>query len=117
MSILMLNLLLIFFICSILFILMKFISTKMINNINKMSPFECGFNPLNNNHAPFSIHFFIISLLFLIFDVEITLILPMILIFKKSNLMIWYFICMYFMIILMISLFFEIKNNMIYWTN
>nr|YP_010586569.1 NADH dehydrogenase subunit 3 [Setodes brevicaudatus]UZZ44383.1 NADH dehydrogenase subunit 3 [Setodes brevicaudatus] len=117
MSILILNLILIFIICSILFIILKLISTKMTNNMNKMSPFECGFNPLNNNHTPFSIHFFIISLLFLIFDVEITLILPMILILKKSNLMIWYLICIYFMLILLISLFFEIMNNMIYWTN
>jgi len=39
------------------------------------SQFECGFNIINPSHLPFSFQFFIISLLFLIFDVEIALVL------------------------------------------
>jgi len=39
------------------------------------STFECGFDPISNNHTPFSVYFFIISLIFLIFDTEITLLI------------------------------------------
>lgn len=42
----------------------------------KVSTYECGFDPLGNPGKPFSIHFFLIGILFLIFDIEISFILP-----------------------------------------
>lgn len=42
----------------------------------KVSTYECGFDPLGNPGEPFSIHFFLIGILFLIFDIEISFILP-----------------------------------------
>ena len=38
--------------------------------------FECGFENICNLRAPFSAKFFIISILFLIFDVEVSLLIP-----------------------------------------
>jgi len=54
------------------------ISQKWINDYEKLRPFECGFAPQINSRTPFSIQFFIISLIFLIFDIEIILIFPFI---------------------------------------
>jgi NADH-ubiquinone oxidoreductase chain 3 len=39
------------------------------------SQFECGFNLINPSQIPFSFQFFLVALLFLIFDIEIVLIL------------------------------------------
>ncbi|KAG5337600.1 NU3M oxidoreductase, partial [Acromyrmex heyeri] len=63
---------------SILLLANFFISKKTFLNKEKISPFECGFNPLSNSRLPFRIQFFIISLIFLIFDIEIALLLPLI---------------------------------------
>ena len=42
----------------------------------KVSVYECGFNPINMPGQPFSIRFFLIGVLFLIFDLEITYLFP-----------------------------------------
>lgn len=42
----------------------------------KISPFECGFSSFSQTRNPFHIHFFLIGILFLVFDIEIALIYP-----------------------------------------
>jgi len=44
----------------------------------KGSPFECGFDPSGIRRLPFCIKFFLVRIIFLVFDVEVTLILPLI---------------------------------------
>jgi len=42
----------------------------------KLSPFECGFSPQEPARTLFSIHFFLVAIIFLIFDVELVLLFP-----------------------------------------
>ena len=44
----------------------------------KGSPFECGFDPSGIRRLPFCIKFFLVRIIFLVFDVEVTLILPLV---------------------------------------
>lgn len=44
----------------------------------KGSPFECGFDPTGVCRIPFCMKFFLIRIIFLVFDVEISLVFPII---------------------------------------
>nr|DAZ91230.1 TPA_asm: ND3 [Gammarus fossarum] len=51
----------------------------------KLTPFECGFDPNKKARTPFSLRFFMITILFLIFDVELVLMFPLGLLAEHSN--------------------------------
>nr|YP_010730289.1 NADH dehydrogenase subunit 3 [Blondelia inclusa]WEG23156.1 NADH dehydrogenase subunit 3 [Blondelia inclusa] len=92
------------------------LSKKTITDREKNSPFECGFDPKSSSRLPFSLRFFLITIIFLIFDVEIALILPIILIIKFSNLMMWTITSIIFIIILLLGLYHEWNQGMLNWS-
>ncbi|MCX7945531.1 MAG: NADH-quinone oxidoreductase subunit A [Hydrogenophilus sp.] len=42
----------------------------------KRSPYECGFEPFEDARLPFDVRYYLIAILFILFDVEITLLFP-----------------------------------------
>nr|YP_009825444.1 NADH dehydrogenase subunit 3 [Rachelia extrusa]QIU83259.1 NADH dehydrogenase subunit 3 [Rachelia extrusa] len=104
-------------ISNLIMILSLILSKKSLKDREKCSPFECGFDPKSSARNPFSLHFFLITVIFLIFDVEIALILPMIPTFKMVNFTIWTKTSMFFIIMLLIGIYHEWNQNMLNWTN
>nr|UPX88518.1 NADH dehydrogenase subunit 3 [Tachina fera] len=104
-------------ISTLVMLLASIISKKSIIDREKSSPFECGFDPKSSSRLPFSLRFFLITIIFLIFDVEIALILPIILIIKFSNLMVWTITAIVFILILLLGLYHEWNQGMLNWSN
>nr|QKY63773.1 NADH dehydrogenase subunit 3 [Dipetalogaster maximus] len=100
-----------------LIIICTIISKKSILDREKMSPFECGFDPKSSSRMPFSIQFFLIAVLFLIFDIEIVIILPMIITLKSSSMTTWFITIATFISILLAGLYHEWNNGVLDWAN
>ena len=63
-------------IASLLSTLILLLAFKAPVDSEKLSPFECGFSPKLNRRMNFSLQFFLITLIFLVFDVELILMFP-----------------------------------------
>nr|YP_009139047.1 NADH dehydrogenase subunit 3 [Cacopsylla coccinea]AKE49761.1 NADH dehydrogenase subunit 3 [Cacopsylla coccinea] len=109
------------FISTIMTMMMMAISIIPLINLHKKldreksSPFECGFDPFSKPRVSFSIHFLSISLMFLIFDIEITLVLPTPILMKEINILNWVISCFFLFTILMLGLVLEWKQGSMNW--
>nr|YP_010045036.1 NADH dehydrogenase subunit 3 [Polyphylla gracilicornis]QPF96301.1 NADH dehydrogenase subunit 3 [Polyphylla gracilicornis] len=101
---------------SLTLILISFsISKKTFMDREKASPFECGFDPKSSSRLPFSLQFFLIAVIFLIFDVEITLLIPLVMTIKMANLLNYILIVMFFLSILLAGLYHEWSQGALDW--
>nr|AKF78361.1 NADH dehydrogenase subunit 3 [Nothancyla verreauxi] len=98
-------------------ILGSILSKKTFFDREKNSPFECGFDPKSSARMSFSLHFFLIAIIFLIFDVEIALLLPIVIIMNVSNLYLGTSISFFFILILLIGLYHEWNQGALNWIN
>nr|YP_010956268.1 NADH dehydrogenase subunit 3 [Kroppcarcinus siderastreicola]WMY25232.1 NADH dehydrogenase subunit 3 [Kroppcarcinus siderastreicola] len=100
----------------IIMLLATLLAKKTLGDREKNSPYECGFDPKNSARMPFSLRFFLIAVIFLIFDVEITLLLPIISSLNFTNIFSWSSTSLMFLLILLFGLYFEWSQNALEWS-
>nr|ACV92137.1 NADH dehydrogenase subunit 3 [Caenis pycnacantha] len=109
--------LLVMIIVFIVMLLATLLSKKSTIDREKASPFECGFDPKSSSRLPFSLRFFLIAMIFLIFDVEIALLLPAAITLFYSNTLYWFLISMIFLGILLMGLYHEWNQGALNWAD
>nr|YP_010891694.1 NADH dehydrogenase subunit 3 [Rhynchocinetes brucei]WJM99849.1 NADH dehydrogenase subunit 3 [Rhynchocinetes brucei] len=108
--------LIIFFISALIMLVSTFLSKKTFMDREKSSPFECGFDPKGSARMPFSLRFFLIAIIFLIFDVEVTLLLPLASSIHFSSPIHWIFSGFIFFFVLILGLYHEWNQGALEWT-
>jgi NADH:ubiquinone oxidoreductase subunit 3 (subunit A) len=83
----------------------------------KVTPYECGFNPIYGQvRAPFAIQYYLVGILFLIFDLEIAVFYPLaVTLYQVSTYGFW--VGMLFLILLTIGFVYEYGKGALYFTD
>nr|YP_001874834.1 NADH dehydrogenase subunit 3 [Capricornis swinhoei]YP_007625166.1 NADH dehydrogenase subunit 3 [Ovibos moschatus]YP_007625192.1 NADH dehydrogenase subunit 3 [Rupicapra rupicapra]UUC05274.1 NADH dehydrogenase subunit 3 [Rupicapra rupicapra carpatica]UUC05287.1 NADH dehydrogenase subunit 3 [Rupicapra rupicapra tatrica]UUC05300.1 NADH dehydrogenase subunit 3 [Rupicapra rupicapra balcanica]ABP99012.1 NADH dehydrogenase subunit 3 [Capricornis swinhoei]ACI24582.1 NADH dehydrogenase subunit 3 [O len=82
----------------------------------KTSPYECGFDPMGSARLPFSMKFFLVAITFLLFDLEIALLLPLPWASQTTNLNTMLTMALLLIFLLAVSLAYEWTQKGLEWT-
>jgi len=61
---------------SILIFGVSYIAILRIPTLEKLSSYECGFDPFDMSHTNFEVRYFLVALLFILFDLEVSILFP-----------------------------------------
>lgn len=80
----------------------------------KDSPYECGFPPMGDAREPFDVRYYLVAILFLIFDLEIVFFLPWAVSLKMIGLP-SFLAMMLFLLILIVGFIYELGKGALKW--
>jgi NADH-quinone oxidoreductase subunit A len=66
-------------------IVLSHVLGKRKNTRAKLMPYECGMDPVGSAHQRFSVKFYLIAMLFILFDIEAVFLLPWAVVFKTLS--------------------------------
>ena len=81
----------------------------------KISAYECGFDPFDDARSRFDIQFYLVSILFIIFDLEVTFLFPWALTLNKVSYF-GFWSMMFFLAILTIGFVYEWRKGALDWS-
>lgn len=83
--------------------------------IEKHSAYECGFNPFEDARNKFDVRFYLVGILFIIFDLEVIYLFPWAVVVDFNDLLIFWSMIV-FLIILLLGFVYEWKKNALDWS-
>jgi NADH-quinone oxidoreductase subunit A len=98
-----------FLFCLLISLILFFVSfffVIQLSNVEKISIYECGFNPFNDSRNKFEVRFYIVAILFLVFDLEIVFLFPWVILLDVLTFF-SFFIMLIFLFILIIGFVYE----------
>lgn len=101
-------------ILSCIIVLASYIFSLKNGDIEKLSIYECGFDPLGDSRQKFEVRFFLVGIIFIIFDLEISFLFPWSLVLSYINIF-GYWSMMVFLIILTVGLIYEYLKGGLEW--
>ena len=99
---------------SISFVILNFILSPKKPDPEKLSPYECGFEPFNDSRIEFDVRFYLVAILFIIFDLEIAFLFPWAISLGKIGLF-GFISMMIFLFILTVGFIYEWKKGALDW--
>lgn len=107
-----------FFILAAVFVVVTIFISKLIRparpSKEKLTTYECGENPVGSPWVKFNIRFYVVALIFLIFDVEVVLLIPWAYVYQYYGLP-GFFVGFFFIVILAVGMAYEWRKGDLEW--
>jgi len=92
----------------------SYIAAFQRGDTEKVSPYECGFDPFADARHRFQVKFYLVAILFLIFDLEVSYVFPWALTLREQGAL-GYWSMMLFLLILPAGFVYEWKKGALEW--
>jgi len=99
---------------SSIILMLSFFVTEVADDAEKLTAYECGFNPFIDSRAEFDIKFYLIAILFIIFDLELSFLFPFSLCFGHVQSDGVFSMC-FFLSVLILGFIYEWKKGALEW--
>ena len=96
------------------FIIVNFMLSPKNPDPEKLSAYECGFEPFQDSRMEFDVRFYLVAILFIIFDLEIAFLFPWAITLGKIGLF-GFWSMMIFLLVLTIGFIYEWKKGALEW--
>ena len=96
------------------FILINFISSPSNPDPEKLSAYECGFDAFDDSRMEFDVRFYLVAILFIIFDLEIAFLFPWAITLGEIGVF-GFWSMMIFLAVLTIGFIYEWKKGALEW--
>jgi NADH-quinone oxidoreductase subunit A len=99
---------------AIIIVLASFIVARQRPDVEKLSPYECGFEPFADARSKFDVRYYLVAILFIIFDLEVAFLFPWAVSLGKIGLF-GFWSMMAFLFVLTVGFIYEWKKGALEW--
>ena len=100
---------------AIILFVVSFFFVYQKQNSEKVSSYECGFNPFGDARSKFEVRYYLVAILFIIFDLELLFLFPWVICFNTLNL-VGIHVMFVFLLILTIGFIYEWYEGALDWS-